>query len=179
MKGICVGVLLLLAMSAFASGWKKLSEDGIHDPNNPALKLLQNPGEALGVLTPDTSGNEVDWVRALQNNEIQPRSYIKKEADEEILDLDVLIVTAGAVPLVMFPHKAHTEWLDCVNCHEQPFKTKAGETKFTMLEILNGEYCGTCHGAVSFPLTECNRCHSVSREEASEYLQKSKDDDTQ
>jgi hypothetical protein len=32
-----------------------------------------------------------------------------------------------------------------------------------MNQILHGEQCGLCHGAVSFPLTECNRCHSVSR----------------
>jgi hypothetical protein len=29
--------------------------------------------------------------------------------------------------------------------------------------ILSGEKCGLCHGAVSFPLTECKRCHSVDR----------------
>lgn len=177
-KGAYIGLLLVLAASAMASGWKELAEDGIHDPDNPALQLLQYPGESLSVLPPDSSGNKVDWVRALQNKEIQPRSYIKKETEEEILDLDVLIVTAGSVPLVMFPHKAHTEWLDCSNCHEQPFKTKAGATKFTMLEILNGEYCGVCHGAVSFPLTECNRCHSVSRDEALEFLKKAKADES-
>ena len=32
-----------------------------------------------------------------------------------------------------------------------------------MMLILQGEKCGLCHGAVAFPLTECLRCHSVSR----------------
>jgi ribosomal protein L40E len=31
----------------------------------------------------------------------------------------------------------------------------------SMFAILQGEFCGRCHGAVSFPLTECRRCHSV------------------
>jgi c(7)-type cytochrome triheme protein len=44
------------------------------------------------------------------------------------------------------------------------FKSKAGATKqLNMFQILQGEYCGVCHGAVSFPLTECKRCHSVER----------------
>jgi hypothetical protein len=30
--------------------------------------------------------------------------------------------------------------------------------------VLSGEKCGLCHGAVAFPLTECNRCHSVQRD---------------
>jgi hypothetical protein len=32
-----------------------------------------------------------------------------------------------------------------------------------MLQILSGEKCGQCHGAVAFPLTECARCHRVPR----------------
>jgi hypothetical protein len=31
-----------------------------------------------------------------------------------------------------------------------------------MFNILNGEQCGRCHGAVSFPVAEqCKLCHSV------------------
>jgi len=139
------------------------------------LKLLQNPEESLRVLPPDTTGNMVDWIRALQNGDIEPRSTIKGEVEEEILDLDVLIMGtgAGSVPFIRFPHKAHTEWLACSNCHEHLFKSEVGATEFTMMQILNGEYCGVCHGAVSFPLTECNRCHSVSPDEAAR-IQKAK-----
>lgn len=165
-------LLLAISASAQAAQWLKLDSDGIHDPTNPALKLLQEPEESLSVLPPDSAGNKVDWIRALRNGDIQPRSTIKKETDEEILDLDVLMITAGegSVPYVKFPHKPHTEWLDCSNCHDRLFKSESGATKFTMLDILNGEFCGTCHGAVSFPLTECNRCHSVSQEEGMRIL---------
>ena len=34
-----------------------------------------------------------------------------------------------------------------------------------MGNILDGEYCGICHGAVSFPLTECDRCHNTEKTE--------------
>ncbi len=161
-----MGLLCVLTLTALASNWQKLAEDGLHDPTNPALKLLQDPTESLSVLPPDSTGNKVDWIRALQNGDIKPRSNILEQLEDEILDLDVLIMAAGSAPIVRFPHKAHTEWLDCSNCHEHLFKSKAGATQFTMLDILQGEYCGTCHGAVSFPLTECNRCHSVDPDEA-------------
>jgi c(7)-type cytochrome triheme protein len=65
---------------------------------------------------------------------------------------------------VLFPHRPHTEWLDCENCHDKLFKKKAGETPINMFQVLQGEYCGRCHGAVAFPLTECRRCHSVPRQ---------------
>jgi c(7)-type cytochrome triheme protein len=68
--------------------------------------------------------------------------------------------------MVRFPHRQHTLWLDCSMCHEELFKSKAGANQFSMLAMLNGEQCGRCHGAVSFPLTECNRCHSVPHDRA-------------
>ena len=73
--------------------------------------------------------------------------------------------TAG-MPMVLFPHRAHTEWLDCENCHDKIFKAKQGANPVNMFAILQGEYCGQCHGAVSFPLTQCYRCHSVPRASA-------------
>ena len=169
-KWIVVLALLGVSMVVWAAKWNTLESDGIHDPANPALKLLQDPEEALGVLPPDTTGDMVDWLRAQQDGHINPRSSIKGKTEEEILDLDVLMTGtgSGSVPYILFPHKQHTEWLACSNCHEHLFKSEAGATELTMLEILNVEYCGTCHGAVSFPLTECNRCHSVSAEEARE-----------
>ena len=67
------------------------------------------------------------------------------------------------MPMVRFPHRQHTAWLDCSNCHDQLFGQTAGATTINMMLILQGEKCGLCHGAVAFPLTECLRCHSVVR----------------
>ena len=144
-----------------AESWKTLQEDNLHDPEAPALGVLQQPAEALSVLPPDTAGNKVDWVRALREGYIEPRSFLRKEKTLVVLDSEILMKGTGDAYYVLFPHKAHTEWLECSNCHEELFKSKAGETPMTMLKILQGESCGRCHGAVSFPLTECNRCHSV------------------
>jgi c(7)-type cytochrome triheme protein len=161
--GGVVGLLLLALLRPSAAGeWKPLAEDGVHDPTNPALSLLQEPAEALSQLPPDTAGNKVRWVEALQSGYINPRTNIQPETKIEVLDLDIIMPRTGSAAFVRFPHKPHTEWLDCSNCHDAIFKAKAGATPVDMLQILSGEYCGRCHGAVAFPLTECSRCHSVS-----------------
>ena len=141
-----------------------LAKDGVHDPANPAIKLLQEPGEALSNLPPDAVGNRVRWVDALSRGIIAPRTNILPDTQIKVLDQNVIMPRTGEMPMVLFPHRQHTEWLDCSNCHEKLFKSKAGATTaVNMFQILQGEFCGVCHGAVAFPLTECNRCHSVGR----------------
>ena len=145
--------------------WKPLAEDGLHDPGNPALAELQQPNDAMADFPKDfaTIGNQVDWVRALEQGVIVPRTNIFPDTHIEVLDLDIIMDQTSQMPMVRFPHKAHTQWLDCVNCHDQFFTKKAGGNPVNMFAILAGEYCGRCHGAVAFPLTECRRCHSVAR----------------
>jgi c(7)-type cytochrome triheme protein len=152
---------LLTINSIYADVWKTLQEDGLHDPESPAIDILQNPSEGLGVLPPDTAGNMVNWVQAIEGNYIQPRAELLKEGQLEILDSNILFKETGDMPPVLFPHRPHTQWLECSNCHEKIFKSKAGATPIDMLSILQGQLCGRCHGAVSFPLTECNRCHKA------------------
>ena len=156
--------LLLLGLGAFAAArWKPLSQDGVHDPASPAVGVLQEPAEALASLPPDHAGNMVLWVRALDEGHINPRTNILPETKVNLRETDVLLKNTGEMPMVRFPHRQHTAWLDCKNCHDQLFEQKAGATKINMFVILSGEKCGLCHGAVSFPLTECLRCHSVQR----------------
>jgi c(7)-type cytochrome triheme protein len=143
--------------------WLPLTKDELHDPAMSSLKLLQNPGEALSKLPRDGSGNQVNWAKALEKGYIKPHFNIRSNTNIKVLDLDVLLKTTGEMDMVLFPHKQHTEWLACSNCHEEIFKSKVGANKFGMFEILNGEYCGRCHSSVAFPLTECKRCHIVPR----------------
>lgn len=153
----------LVSLLASAQSWEPLVKDGIHDPRGPAIKQLQEPGAALSKLTPDSAGNMVRWVQALEKGEINPRANLRPDTKINIYESDVLLNLKGGMPIVRFPHRQHTLWLDCVNCHDHLFKKEPGANKLSMLEILNGEQCGVCHGAVSFPLTECFRCHSVPR----------------
>ncbi len=159
-------LIFILAFPLLAANppvWKSLAEDGLHDPLSPAIGTLQEPAEALSLLPPDTTGNKVSWIRALREHYIAPRTNILPETKIEILDMDIVMDQTGELPMVLFPHKPHTEWLDCTNCHNKIFVDKVDANPINMFAILAGEYCGQCHGAVAFPLTECNRCHIIPR----------------
>ena len=145
----------------FGREWRKLSRDGMHDPANDMIAYLQEPAEALSTLPPDgPEGNKVDWMAALSRGLINPRTNIRPETKVRVLDLDIVFEDTAGHPYVVFPHRQHTEWLDCSNCHPKIFKAKKGANDFGMFDVLQGDYCGQCHGAVAFPLTQCRRCHS-------------------
>ncbi len=154
----------LSAGPADAGEWLPLARDGLHDPRGPGTKLLQQPADALSRLAPDHAGNQVRWVRALEEGQIAPREKLNPARKIEKLDQDIILDLKGGMPAVRFPHRQHTEWLDCSNCHDGLFKMRTGESGISMFRILQGEQCGVCHGAVAFPLTECMRCHSIPKE---------------
>lgn len=141
-----------------------LKDDGIHDPQVPGLKLLQEPKEAFSALSPGKAGNNIDWVQALEKGQVKPR-FDYRDATKEAMPMDLVIVmeVKGSMPNVAFPHKQHTEWLECANCHDAIFKPLKGSNPMSMAEIMLGQKCGVCHGSVAFPVTECRRCHSDSK----------------
>ena len=160
---LALAALLAVAAAAQVLRWKPLAKDDVHDPRSPAIGVLQEPAEALGPLPPDTAGNMVRWMQALDQGHITPRSQLAPDFKVELRHTEVLLKNTGEMPMVRFPHRQHTAWLDCTNCHDKLFERVAGKTKNNMFLILQGEKCGLCHGAVAFPLTECLRCHSVER----------------
>lgn len=160
---LVLGGGLAAAQSTGSDRWRPLRDDGLHDPASPAMGVLQEPREALSQLPSDIVGNKVDWVRALREGYVAPRAKVFEDTRVNVLDSRIIMTDTGEMPLVVFPHQPHTEWLDCSNCHEEIFRSEAGATPVNMFEILQGRYCGRCHGAVAFPLTECKRCHSMPR----------------
>lgn len=142
-----------------------VEKDGIHDPDNPAVEVLQPPSEAMTGFPRDNAGI-VDWVQAIKQGYIEPRADIEGLTQKQTLDLDIVFTNTGAMPNVRFPHLSHTLWLDCSNCHPAIFEQKKGANKFVMNDILQGKYCGVCHGKVAFPPTlNCVRCHSVPKDQ--------------
>jgi c(7)-type cytochrome triheme protein len=141
-----------------------LAEDGIHDPSNPAVaRILQEPVEAMQGFARDDKGI-IDWVKVLENGTIAPRKSLDGSDDMYTADFDVVFQNTGSMPYVRFPHKAHTEWLTCANCHPAIFLPQKGGNPVNMASIIEGRYCGVCHGKVAFPPTKnCGRCHSVPR----------------
>ena len=139
---------------------EKLETDGVHDPKNAAIKSLQEPSEAMGAFPYDRRGG-IDWVKAINLGIINPRANLKGDEKMQVLDLDIMFKDTGNMPWVRFPHKAHTQWLACSNCHPKIFAMKAGADNPSMDGILAGQWCGRCHDKVAFALWICERCHSV------------------
>ena len=133
------------------------------DPTNPDYRQLQNIEEATRHLPFDANGFP-DWMLALNRGLIKPRASLSGQEKMEVLDLDVVMRNTKEMPYVRFPHRSHTEWLACSNCHPDPFPTKAGSSTIQMRNIFRGEYCGKCHDRVAFvTFFSCDRCHSQPR----------------
>lgn len=137
--------------------------DGIHDADNEGTHQLQPPKIAYEGFPTTDFGNYIDWVKALNGGNINPR-YDREDPSVEpiVMDLDILREVKASMPDVIFPHKPHTQWLHCSNCHPKIFKPQRGSNQINMSQILLGQKCGVCHGKVSFPITtkSCTKCHS-------------------
>lgn len=141
------------------------AEDGIHDPVSPGTSLLQAPARSFQSLPRGNFGNYVDWVAALARKLIQPRWDVKDpNAAATVMDLNIVREVKGTMPDVVYPHKQHTEWLDCSNCHPAIFIPQKGANQISMAAIMLGQKCGVCHGKVAFPVSECRLCHSRNKD---------------
>lgn len=143
------------------------AEDGIHDPDNESTHILLPPRESFAALPKANSGNRVDWVKALNDGAISPRyDRYDENAKPVVMDLNIVREVKGSMPDVVYPHKQHTEWLDCSNCHPEIFIPQKGANSISMAAILLGQKCGVCHGKVAFPVSECRKCHSKRKPKA-------------
>lgn len=140
------------------------AEDGIHDPANDGTQTLQPPAQAFAALPRSSAGNSVNWVQALEQRKIAPRyDRVDPNAAPVVMDLNIVREVKGSMPDVVYPHKQHTEWLDCSNCHPAIFVPQKGANQISMAAILLGQKCGVCHGKVAFPVSECRLCHSKKK----------------
>lgn len=143
------------------------TEDGIHDATLDGTHSLQPPRDAFGGWPTSSAGNRVDWVKALGQAKVAPRwDRVDANAQPMVFDLNIVREVKGSMPDVVYPHKQHTEWLDCSNCHPAIFVPQKGANQISMAAILLGKACGTCHGKVAFPVSECRLCHSKKKSPA-------------
>lgn len=143
---------------------RTLERESYYDPGNPDLGRLQRIEEATAILPHDSNGFP-DWMRALREGSITPRESLGGKGKMEVLDLDIIMRNTKEMPHVRFPHKSHTLWLACTNCHPDPFQPVAGSTAIRMADIFRGQYCGKCHDRVAFiTFFSCQRCHSVPQQ---------------
>jgi c(7)-type cytochrome triheme protein len=140
---------------------RTIERNDFYDPANPDYRTLQRHDDAMRSLPKDNVGFP-DWMRALSQEAIKPRSGLSGKEIMEVLDLDVVMRNTKEMPHVLFPHRSHTLWLACSNCHPAPFSPLAGGNRILMADIFRGQFCGMCHDRVAFvTFYSCNRCHSV------------------
>lgn len=107
-------------------------------------------------------GNRIDWTNAREQELIKPQQSIFQENYAPVPYKEILYLEDDAVnmPVAVFSHPVHTQWLDCANCHPDIFNIKKETTqRLTMEYIIEGKFCGVCHMTVAFPLNDCMRCH--------------------
>lgn len=146
---------------------------GVGDPNKPAGAAYQagrgwHPAALAGANLPKDKYGLIDWAKLVREKLVKPRHSLDP-AEEEMppLPMDVLIEAKGDfVANVIFPHEMHTYWLKCEVCHPKIFVPSAGQNKMSMVEIVQGQWCGRCHGKVAFPLSDCKKCHTSPKKTA-------------
>ena len=141
---------------------QSIKDDGIHDPESPAVGVLQEPKQAFAPLEKSISGNYVDWTKSLNKQQINPLfDYQDASKKAQPMSLNIVMEVKGSTPDVVFPHDIHTELLDCSVCHPQVFVPQKGANRISMAEIMLGQKCGICHGSVAFPVSDCKACHAA------------------
>ena len=110
-------------------------------------------------------GNGIDWEKAELDGLVKPVDYlegvsIRRPPLAAQKDF-ALTPKLRAMPDIIFSHAKHTVWNGCELCHPELFVgVSKGATKYSMVEIFDGKFCGACHVTVAFPLIDCQRCHS-------------------
>ena len=109
-------------------------------------------------------GNGVNWEKAENDGLIKlideiPGVSIPRPPMAAVKDFSISPATQGIAEII-FSHKKHTVWNGCELCHPQIFAVRKGLTKNSMVQIFDGQSCGTCHLSVAFPVIDCQRCHT-------------------
>jgi c(7)-type cytochrome triheme protein len=107
-------------------------------------------------------GNRINWDEALAAGLIKPKDSLRDDYQQMSFEKNLELAAEGwsSIPPALFSHKAHSQWLDCANCHPDIFNVKKKTTKhFSMARMERKEFCGVCHLTVAFPLDDCKRCH--------------------
>ncbi len=156
--------ILYLDTSGKLAGTGDPTKSGIPSEAYRAGQAWHSKTLAAEVLPKDKYGL-VDWAKAAKDNLIAPRHSLDQAEEDIVLDMDVVIpAKSDFMNDVVYPHFIHTWWLKCEVCHMDIFMMQAGGNEMYMTEIVEGKWCGRCHGKIAFPLTDCNRCHTKPKE---------------
>jgi len=108
-------------------------------------------------------GNGINWIKAEKTDQMTVKDSLTgnsvKNKNRMKLTDSVIKPDEPEMPQIVFSHDKHALWNGCTLCHPEPFKEANGSPKFTMEEVIDGKFCGICHGKVAFPILDCQRCH--------------------
>jgi len=165
------GKMVFEGRKVFSSCSKKFSADDIRTCNRcHSLGKNIKPEYDFATFTArfpkERFGNGVDWEKAEIEGFIKPVDFLvgislsrKSLAVQKDFALNPKL---ESMPGIIFSHAKHTVWNGCELCHPEIFiGVKRGETKYTMVDVFEGKYCGVCHKTVAFPLIDCQRCHAT------------------
>jgi c(7)-type cytochrome triheme protein len=111
-----------------------------------------------------TLGNGIDWEKAEESGDLKLVDHLDKvslkKSNMKVQSDFALKAKVEGMPDIIFSHSKHTAWNGCEVCHPDIFiGIKKGASKYTMIELFDGKYCGVCHDKVAFPQSDCKRCH--------------------
>lgn len=108
-------------------------------------------------------GKLIDWEKAEKLGKVELIDYldgISVQRDPLQAQKDFSIEVTTWASDVIFSHKKHAVWNGCAVCHPLVFSSsKKGTVKYSMFQIMRGEYCGVCHLKVAFSVWLCYKCH--------------------
>ena len=109
-------------------------------------------------------GNKIDWLLTEEKGTLPLKDYLegitaKRKPLNMTKNVDLKSQEKG-MPDIIFSHEKHAIWNGCELCHPEIFGVKKGSSKYTMQDIFNGKFCGSCHGKVAFPNNDCQLCHA-------------------
>jgi len=132
-----------------------------HSKMNPGARKYNR--ETFTANLPRLHEDLIDWEKAEAEGKITPADFLEgisfeREPLKAQDDFSIKVTTWASD--VIFSHKKHTIWNGCELCHPLIFpSSKKGTIKYTMFQIMEGEYCGVCHSSVAFSVYLCAKCH--------------------
>ena len=113
----------------------------------------------------ETFGNGINWEKAEETGNLKLIDSVDgisfKKTSMKVSGDFALKSKVEGMPDIIFSHQKHTVWNGCELCHPDIFVgIRKGASKYSMIELFDGQYCGVCHDKVAFPQTDCKRCHA-------------------
>jgi len=146
----------------------KPEADKLHNADHIDHKAIKSVADRLGAewninklpngqLPVDRFGF-IDWLNMKKAGVFKPIHSLDKNYKPETRDNMILFESKSKAKNVLFSHNVHSSWIKCSSCHPEVFK-KTLTNNVKMVRMSKGQYCGHCHGKVSFTFADCTRCH--------------------